>query len=68
MQELDDIERTKREVAADRHPGDDIRKLHCMGYAPSEISPRVGLSARDVRYHITAIWFDENHRKTLWSD
>lgn len=62
MHELSEIERNARLAAADDRPGDEIWKLHHLGYAPSDIAKYTGKDADAVRAHVSGLWLKDKER------
>ncbi|MBQ9020579.1 MAG: hypothetical protein IJ113_00990 [Eggerthellaceae bacterium] len=54
------LDMQQREFAASKRRGDRIWRMHCVdAMPPSEIAAETGMTADDVRYHITAVWLKD---------
>ena len=63
MIDFDRIEHGKRLWQADKHPADEVWRLHCVdAMPPSEIAMRTGRDEDDVRRHIVELWYQDKTR------
>lgn len=51
-----ELDMQQRRMAANRHRGDEVWRLHCMGNAPSDIASELGRDPDEVRAHICELW------------